>query len=76
LHEFHLGQTVAYNPRKGTWAVGGGYLVAAKLPERDGEFESRIRNAVEEHERIARGSEHQAMSKTGPQPGRSPPRRS
>jgi hypothetical protein len=39
MHKFHLGQAVAYNPRKGTWAPQGAYIVTAKLLERDGEFE-------------------------------------
>ena len=32
----------------------GAYVVTAKLPERDGEFEYRIRNRNEQHERNAR----------------------
>jgi hypothetical protein len=35
--------------------------VTAKLPERDGEFEYRIRSALEEHERLARESELREM---------------
>ena len=53
MHKFHLGQTVAYNPQKGTWAPHGAYVVTSKIPERDGEFEYRIRSAIEEHERMA-----------------------
>jgi hypothetical protein len=34
------------------------------LPERDGEFEYRIRSAIEEHERTARESELGVMSET------------
>jgi hypothetical protein len=33
----------------------------AKLPERDGEYEYRIRNLAEAHERMARESELQAL---------------
>jgi hypothetical protein len=36
--------------------------VTAKLPEREGEFEYRIRNINEEHERMARESELRALS--------------
>jgi hypothetical protein len=61
MHKFHLGQMVAFNPQKG-WAARGAYVVRAKLPERDGEFEYRIRSAIEEHERLARESELAAMS--------------
>jgi hypothetical protein len=39
----------------------GTYIVTAKLPERDGEFEYRIRNMNEQHERMARESELQAI---------------
>ena len=33
------------------------YIVTAKLPERDGEFEYHIKHTGERHERIARESE-------------------
>jgi hypothetical protein len=59
-HKFHLGQMVAYNPQKG-WAGRGAYVVTAKLPERDGEFEYRILSLTELHERMARESELQAL---------------
>jgi uncharacterized protein YjbK len=61
MHKFHLGQAVAYHPRQGIWAARGAYVVTAKLPERDGEFEYRIRSALEEHERLARESELREM---------------
>ena len=38
-------------------AAHGTYLVTMQLPERDGEFEYRIRSPDERHERIARESE-------------------
>jgi hypothetical protein len=38
----------------------GIYLVTAKLPERDGEFEYHIKHTSELYERIARESELQA----------------
>jgi hypothetical protein len=70
MHKFHLGQTVAYNRQKGIWAARGAYLVTAKLPERDGEFEYRIRSALEEHERLVRESELTAISESEAQPVR------
>lgn len=45
-------------------------MVTAKLPERDGEFEYKIRNAIEAHGRIARESELQAISGTEAAPAR------
>jgi hypothetical protein len=62
MHKFHLGQTVTYNPRKGTWAPRGAYVVTAKLPERNGEFEYRVRSAIEDNERMAPESELVAMA--------------
>jgi hypothetical protein len=38
-------------------AAGGGYVVIRQLPERDGEFEYRIRSMSEPHERVARESQ-------------------
>ncbi len=62
MHKFHLGQAVEYHPRGGTWAPRGAYVVTAKLPERDGEFEYRIRSALEEHERMVCESDLTALS--------------
>jgi hypothetical protein len=61
MHKFHLGQMVAYEPPKRIWAPRGKFMVTAKLPERDGEFEYRIRSAIEEHERTVRESELRAI---------------
>jgi len=38
-------------------APRGEFMVTAKLPEQDGEFEYRIRSAIEEHERTVRESQ-------------------
>ncbi len=57
IHKFHLGQPVEFNPPRGIYAPRGPYVVTAKLPERDGVFEYRIRSAVESHERLARENE-------------------
>ena len=43
MHKFHLGQAVAYRASRGLYAASGAYAVTAKLPERDGEYEYRIR---------------------------------
>ena len=60
-HKFILGQAVAYKPPSGQYAPPGVYLVTAKLPERDGEFEYHIKHSSEPHERIAKESElHEA----------------
>ena len=57
-HKFTLGQAVEYRARH---APSGIYVVTAKLPERDGEFEYHTKNSCELHERIARESElHEA----------------
>jgi hypothetical protein len=56
-HKFILGQAVGYSPPRGQYSPPGIYVVTAKLPERDGEFEYHIRHASELHERIAKESE-------------------
>jgi hypothetical protein len=65
MHKFHLGQAVEYRPPRGISAPQGAYVVTAKLPERDGQFEHRIRSAFEEHERMARESELEALGELG-----------
>ena len=67
-HKFHLGQAVEFNPPRGVYAPRGPYVVTAKLPERDGAFEYRIRSISETHERLARESELQAMSEAATEP--------
>ena len=60
-HLFILGQAVEYRSPRGRYAPPGIYVVTAKLPERDGEFEYHIRHSSDLHERIARESElHEA----------------
>jgi hypothetical protein len=61
MHKFHLGQSVEFNPPGGIYAPRGPYVVTAKLPERDGVFEYRIRSANETHERLGRESELSAV---------------
>ena len=62
MHKFHLGQVVEYHVPRGIDAPRGTYIVTAKLPERDGEFEYSIPSALEEHERMVRENELTAVS--------------
>ena len=61
MHKFYLGQTVVCRAR---YAPPGACVVTAKLPERNGEYEYRIRNLAEKNERMARESELERMSET------------
>jgi hypothetical protein len=56
MHKFMPGHTVQFRARD-HYAPRGTYLVTKQLPERDGEFEYRIKSLGEPHERIARESE-------------------
>jgi hypothetical protein len=58
-HKFHIGQLVEFRPKKGSpiSAARGAYEILKQLPERDGELQYRIKNAAEQHERIALESE-------------------
>jgi hypothetical protein len=69
MHKFHLGQTVDYRSARGTYTPRGPYIVTAKLPEQEGEFGYHIRNVIEQHERMARESELEAMSEDEAQAG-------
>ena len=51
-HKFRIGQLVNYRPPRGLYAPLGPYVIAAQLPEREGEFEYRIRHPNEVHDRI------------------------
>jgi hypothetical protein len=62
MHKFHLGQQVEYYPSSQVYAPRGVYVVTAKLPERDGEFEYHIRSVSEPHERMVRESELRALA--------------
>jgi hypothetical protein len=55
-HRFKIGQAVEYRASRGIYARGP-YVVTAALPERDGEFEYRIRSTNEPYERTAKESE-------------------
>ena len=63
MHKFHLGQSVAYRaPGRRLYASPGAYVVTARFPERDGEFEYHIRSASDRYERMARESELSAIN--------------
>ena len=62
MHKFHLGQQVQFHPPRGTYVPRGAYVVTAKLPERDGEFEYHVRNVNEQHERVAQESQLEAIT--------------
>jgi len=54
-HKFHIGQTVFLIPTLS--APGGAYVVTKRMPERDGEFQYRVKSVNEPHERVVRESE-------------------
>jgi hypothetical protein len=56
-HKFHVGQLVQLIPSRSRNVSGGSYEITKRLPERDGEFEYRIKSMKEPHERVARESE-------------------
>jgi hypothetical protein len=69
MHKFLLGQAVSYRVPHGIDAVHGAYIVTAKLPERDGQLEYRIRSPAEQHERVVTESELTAVSEGEAAPG-------
>ena len=57
-HKFRLGERVRLAvSATNRDAAGGGYVVTKQLPERNSEFEYRIKNDAEPHERVVRESE-------------------
>ena len=57
FYRFQIGQTVFLIPSPSLNVLGGAYIVTKKLPERNGEFEYRVKSAREPHERVVRESE-------------------
>jgi hypothetical protein len=55
MHKFHIGQTVFLE--QSIAVPGGAYVLTKRLPERNSEFEYRIKSANEPHERVVRESE-------------------
>jgi hypothetical protein len=57
-NKFKLGPTVFLQPTTfNRDAARGAYEVTKQLPERDGQFEYRIKSSREPHERVLRESE-------------------
>ena len=56
-HKFTIGQTVHFRPAGHDRSAAGLYIVTKRLPEKDGEFQYRIKHSHEPHERTARESE-------------------
>ena len=57
-HKFRLGQRVTLAERGlRDNAARGTYTIIKTLPERDGEFDYKIKSVSEPHERVARESE-------------------
>jgi len=59
-HKFKIGQVVYFHPKKSrlpSCAPSGPYQIIKRRPAIDGEFQYVIRNAYEDHERVARESE-------------------
>jgi hypothetical protein len=55
-HRFQVGQTVQFRTKPFYVSVAlGAFEVTKQLPERDGEFEYRIKNVAEPHERVGAG---------------------
>jgi hypothetical protein len=59
MHKFKIGQSVRFETN--TWhfrnSVPGAYEVMKQLPERNGEFEYRVKGSNEAHERVATESQ-------------------
>ena len=60
-HKFHIGQTVFLDASLARNIPGGAYIVTKELPERDGEFEYRLKSINEPHERVVRESQLRKM---------------
>ena len=56
-HRFRVDQSVTLAINVNRSAAGGSYIVTEQLPERNGEFEYRIKTISEPHERVARENE-------------------
>jgi hypothetical protein len=62
-HKSSVGQTVTFRARN---APPGACVVTARLPERNGEYEYRIRNLAEKNGRMAHESELEAPESAPP----------
>jgi hypothetical protein len=59
-YKFKIGETVFVEAARNSNFPGGAYVVTQKMPERDGEFEYRVRSSHEPHERVVRESQLRA----------------
>jgi hypothetical protein len=55
MHKFHTGETVFLE--RSIAVPGGACVITKRLPERNGEFEYRVKSTNEPHERVVRESE-------------------
>lgn len=69
FHKFKIGQPVGYRPPRGIYVAGGAFVVTALLPERNGDFEYRIRHPSEAHERVVSEKELDKLRTKSPLPG-------
>jgi hypothetical protein len=61
-HKFKVGQSVNYRASgRVLREASGRYSITRLLPEKDGQFEYRIKHLSEEHERVAIESELSAF---------------
>jgi hypothetical protein len=60
-HKFRLGQSVRFVASTLSGVPEGACQVTQRMPERDGEFQCRIKSPVEDHERVAKESELRAL---------------
>ncbi len=54
IHKFKIGQIVELSPGIARNIPGGVYKITTQLPERNGEFEYRIKSINEPHDRVVR----------------------
>ena len=57
IYKFQIGQTVFLTPSLSHNIPRGAYIVTKKLPERNGEFEYRVKGINEPYERLVHESE-------------------
>jgi hypothetical protein len=63
-HKFKVGQIVELSPAIARNIPGGVYKDTQQLPERNGEFEYRIKSVNEPHERVRREIELLIISRS------------
>ena len=61
-HKFKIGDTVFVKAARNLNIPSGAYVIIARLPQRDGDFEYRVRSSREPHERVMTESELSPMS--------------